>query len=195
MKVKKFKNLWTMGLIIFGVMLVALYVAKLVVPELVIGVAQIDAVVQFGNYVDTHKWAHYLFNSVLSLFGLYFYCCACCRVKRLNSKELLIIIASILLYCIIEEFLPSFLFVYNNVLYILLPFLFVLLRKETNINVMYSTSVCFTITSIAQVLSLYIRDISTLITYPNTATLFILLIDGYIWNLLLYFYFNNKRRD
>lgn len=195
MKIKKFKNLWTMGLIIFGALLVTLYVTKLIFPEFVIGVAQIDVIVQFGNYVDTHKWAHYLFNGMLSLFGLYFYCCACCRLKKLNSKELLIIVVSILLYYIIEEFVPSFLFVYNNVLYILLPFLFVLLRKETNINVMYSTSVCFTITSIAQVLSLYIRDISTLITYPNTATLFILLIDGYIWNLLLYFYFNNKRRD
>lgn len=57
MKIKKFKNLWTMGLILFGVILIALYVAKIFFPEFIVGIAEIESVVKFGQYVDTHQWA------------------------------------------------------------------------------------------------------------------------------------------
>ena len=60
MKVKRFENLWTMGLIIFGCLLAILYLLKLIVPEFVVGVAEIPQIVEFGNYVDSHDWAYYL---------------------------------------------------------------------------------------------------------------------------------------
>lgn len=195
MKIKKFKNIWTMGLILFGVILGVLYLIKLINPSFVITIAEVEPIVNFGAYVDTHKWAHYLFNSFVSFFVLYFYCCACIRTKKLDYKELSILLASIIFYCFVEEFLPSFLFVYNNILYILLPFIFILMRKDKDIKVMISTSVCFIITSLAQVLSLNIRGISTLISYPNAATLTILAIDAYIWNVLLYCFYNYKKEN
>jgi hypothetical protein len=85
MKVKKFKNLWTMGLILFGAILIALYVAKIFFPEFIVGIAEIESVVKFGEYVDTHLWAYYLFTSITSFVIAYFYCCACCRRKYLEK--------------------------------------------------------------------------------------------------------------
>ena len=37
-----------------------------------------------------------------------------------------------------------------------------------------------------------IRDIATMISYPNSATFTILTIDAYIWLFLLYSYYNYK---
>ena len=195
MKIKKFNNLWTMGLIILGVILVGLYLTKLIFPEFVVRVAEIDSIVKFGTYVDTHKWAYYLFNSVVSFFVLYFYCCACCRISKLNYKETLVILASCILCLVIERYLPSFLFVYNNTAYVFLPLIISVLEKIKDINILYSTTTCFLLTSFAQVISLYVRDIGMMISCYNTATYFVLLIDAYIWNVLVYLYYNYKRRD
>ena len=194
MKIKRFKNLWTMGLIIFGVILVTLYLLKLIVPNFIISIAELPSIIKFGEYVDTHIWAYYLFNGLTSFFILYFYCCACCRIKHLNYKECLIIVASIILSYIVEAYIPSLLLAYNFMAYIFLPLIIVSLRKLTNINIFYSLCFCFLITTTAQWLSLEIRGISTLISYPNTATYFILLIDLYIWNVLLYCFYNYKNK-
>ena len=45
MKIKKFNNLWAMGLILCGVLLVAFYVAKIFFPEFIVGVAEEPAIV------------------------------------------------------------------------------------------------------------------------------------------------------
>ena len=47
MKVKRFNNLWAMGLILFGAILVAFYLAKIFFPEFIVGVAEIPAIVNF----------------------------------------------------------------------------------------------------------------------------------------------------
>lgn len=192
MKVKRFKNLWTMGLILFGSILVVLYIAKIFFPTFVVSVAEIPAIVKFGNYVDTHKWAYYLFNFINSMIIMFFYCCACCRTKTLKIVELLTLAVLTILSYPIAIYLPNLSFAYNNVLYLLMPLVIMLLRKNKDSNVFYSTAISFVITSMAQAMSLEIRGISTLISYPNIATLFVLLIDLHIWNILLYLYFNYK---
>lgn len=52
MKIKRFNNLWAMGLILFGAILVAFYLAKIFFPEFIVGVAEIPAIVNFGNLID-----------------------------------------------------------------------------------------------------------------------------------------------
>ena len=62
MKVKRFNNLWAMGLILFGAILIAFYIVKIFFPQFIVGVAEIPSIVAFGNYVDSHEWAKQLFN-------------------------------------------------------------------------------------------------------------------------------------
>lgn len=192
MKIKKFKNLWTMGIILFSLILITLYLLKLIVPEFVIKIAEIDAVVKFGNYIDSHQWAYYLFNFIVSLFTYYFFCCACCRKHKLRLIDISIIsIINIILF-IIQRYMSEFYVYFNVISLILCPALICLIDKRTEIKYFYSTCIVFTIHLIAQIISLSIREISTLISFPNSATFTLLVIDGFIWLVLLYNYYNFK---
>ena len=165
MKIKKFNNLWTMGLIIFGAILVAFYLAKLIFPEFVVELAQIESVVKFGEFVDTHKWAYYLFTFLVSFITYYFYCGACCRKNRLSFIDFGLIAFSMILLFVIEAFLPNYYFGANMVIMIVLPTIICRIDKKEGIKYLYSTALTFGVYSIAQILSLEIRGISTLIAF------------------------------
>lgn len=192
MKIKKFKNLWTMGLIIFGAILVGLYLLKFIFPEFVVSVAQIDAVTKFGNYVDTHMWAYYLFSFVVTFIVGYFYCGACCRKKRLKGIDMVLISLMIIILFVIERLLPQYYIVFNTILMLVVPCLICIIDKKSDIKYLYSTVTTFSIYYLAQLFSLEIRNLSAMITFANTATFTILTIDFYIWVILLYNYYNFK---
>lgn len=194
MKIKKFKNLWTMGLILFGAILIALYVAKIFFPEFIVGIAEIEGVVKFGQYVDTHQWAYYLFGGAISFVVGYLYCCACCRKKSLSVVQLCILALEVIFLFIVQRYLFELYEAINLMCMVAMPTIMCLLDKRLDIKYLYSTVSCFLIHSVAQILSLRIRDISTLISYPNMATITILAIDAHIWLVLLYNFYNFKER-
>ena len=187
MKIKRFKNLWTMGLILSAIILGAIYLLKIFLPHFVIEVAQIDSIVRIGQYIDTHKWAWYMASTVLSLFIYYFYCCACCQKKSLNTKDLIIVFATILALFVVREFLTNLYTTINVSSMIVVPYL-----MKSNYK---STVFCFISTTILQALTLEIRSLSTMISNFNFATFIILMIDYYILLVLLYFYFNYKNEE
>lgn len=193
MKIKKFGNIWTMGLIIFGSLLAILYLAKLLFPSFVVEVAELPRIVQFGEWVDSHWWSYDIFNGLTSFFILYLYCCACCRVRKLDYCECCAIVASIIMSVLVQDFWQNFFVYYNFMVYVFLPMLIVFKRKIKDVSVFYSTCACFLITTLAQCVSLEIRGIYSVVSYPNTATYIVLLIDLYIWSVLLYLFFNNKK--
>lgn len=193
MKVKRFKNLWAMGLILFGAILIAFYVAKIFFPEFIVGVAEIPAIVNFGKYVDTHKWAGLLYHFVISYIGGYLYYAACYRKYKLNIKENLFVIIFVILNIATQYLLPK---IYTPFLYsamILQPLIVLYLENKITKNTFISVCACFVIDIMAQALSLQIRDIIMLTSQLNTATMTILLIDAYIWKALLYLYFNYRK--
>ena len=194
MKIKRFNNLWTMGLIIFGSLLAILYLAKIIFPSFVVGVAEMPSIVKFGTFVDSHWWSYHAFNFVISFITAYFYCCACCRKKKLNKKDVLTVIVGLLILILFELFLPQYYYGANMTILFALPTVMIYLAKQTEIKYLYSTFITFSVHFLAQMLSAEIRDISNMISYPNSATFFVLLIDGFIWLVLLYNYFNYKER-
>lgn len=195
MKVKKFNNLWAMGLILCGVLLVAFYIIKIIYPEFIIGIAETPQIVKIGNYIDNHKWAYYLFDSILSFVGAYLYCGASCRKSRLSLKSILIIIASIILLKLVSEFLPYQYTAINYAFFGFLPFLICLGEKNINKNTFISTSICIFIDIMAQSISMAIRDIVLMATHLNSITFLILLIDTWIWRILLFMFFNYKKKE
>lgn len=192
MKVKKFKNLWLMGLIIMCSILIIFYIIKAIFPEFVIQIAQLDSVVAFGNYVDTHVWAGYLFHFILAFFSGYLYCCACCRKRRLTKLDILVLLTEIMFMFLVQKFFPMYSQALNMVCLILMPAIMCKMNKDTDIKYLYSTATCYTIHTIAQLISLAIRNLGLMMTMPNTATATILVLDVYIWQVLLYNYFNYK---
>lgn len=194
MKIKRFENLWTMGLIIFGVLLVAFYLAKIIFPSLVVGVAQTPTIVEIGKIIDSNLALSVSFNLITSLVSLFLIVCASCQVRTISKKLLYFAFLSILLSHFIQLYDSEISFVYN----LCLPLFFVLIHtlRANNYDktLVVSTCATFIINCFAQVVTLEIRGISTLIEYPNTATYSILIIDGYIWQILLYLFFNTKKR-
>ena len=195
MKIKRFNNLWAMGLILFGALLIAFYVAKIFFPEFIIGVAQIPSIVKFGNYVDTHKWAYIIYHFTISFIGCYIYSCACCQKKSLNSIQVLILIGFLIIGLFLQEFLQGLYLSYNFTFIVLMPFTMILQNRTLCKETFVSTVVCFSIDIMAQAFSSTIRDIVLMSPCINSAIMTILLIDIWICRILLYLYFNFKKGE
>jgi hypothetical protein len=187
MKIKRFKNLWTMGLILSAAILGVVYLMKIFFPEFVIEVAHTDSIVAIGRYIDTHKWAWYLANGIISFAVLYLHCCACCQKRKLNTKETIIIICTIVGMFFVKNILPNQFTVLNLLTNVILPFV-----MKGNFK---ATVVCFSAINLLQTLTLEIRGLAALVTDYNFATLIILMIDIYIVQVLLYFLFNYEKEN
>lgn len=187
MKIKKFNNLWTMGLILSGAILLTVYVLKLFFPEIVIKISHTDNIIKIGKYIDTHKWAYYLVTTIVSFFIYYFIVCASCEKKSLNLKEIIIIIITIIIVLLAQKFLPKQYTVINLISTLWLPILFK--------GKFFNTVLVFSITNLLQTMTLEIRNIGLMLFEVNYATLLILMIDYYITLVLLYFYFNYKKGE
>jgi hypothetical protein len=187
MKIKRFDNLWLMGLILSASILGVVYIIKLFFPNFIVGVAHLESITRIGHYIDCHKWAWYLASSILSFFIYYFYCCACCKRKSLYTKEIIIIIATILALFVVREFIPTQYTSLNISTMVLIPFI---MKAEFK-----STTICFVFCNFVQTISGEIRGIMAMVSNFNFATLIILMIDYYILIILLYFYFNFKEKE
>lgn len=187
MKIKRFNNLWLMGLILSATILGAVYLLKIFFPHFVIEVAQIDSITRIGHYIDTHKWAWYVASSVLSFVIYYFLSCASSGKRKLNSKGIFIIIIAIIVGYLVREFANEYYTTYNYVSMIVLPCIFK--------GKMFNTTICVSFLMFIQVATLSVRNIATLISDINFATLIILMIDYYILVVLLYLVFNFKKEN
>lgn len=191
-KVKKFDNIWTMGLILFGAILVFFYIAKLFFPEWIIGVAETPRIVEIGEYIDSHLWAFFVFNIVIGFIYGYIYCGACCRVYKLNCKAIIVLSISIVILLIFSMFIPEHYTAINYLIFYSTPFAICLVNNIASKETYISASICFAVDLLAQILTLEIRDLTTMSTAINSASVFILMIDMLIWRILLYLYFNKK---
>ena len=186
MKIKRFDNLWLMGLILCGAILGGVYVLKISFPNFVIEVAHIESITRIGHYIDNHKWAWYLASIVVSLITYYFIGCATCGKMYLSKTETIIVICTTLILYSIKELLPSIYIVSNMSSLILMP---LILKADFK-----ATTIVFVSTNFLQSITLQIRGLSAMVTDYNFATSLILTIDFYILLALLYFYFNYEKQ-
>jgi hypothetical protein len=184
MKIKRFSNLWYMGIVLCSVIIGLIYLFKIFFPTFVIEVSHTESILAIGHYIDTHKWAWYLASSIMSLFLYYFLCCACSGRKSLSTKEIAIIVVIFTFGYVLREFANEYYMTFNFISMIIAPCL-------CN-GKMRNTTVCVSLLMLLQVFTLSIRNLSLLISDANFATLMVLMIDYYILCVLLYFLFNNK---
>lgn len=187
MKVKRFSNLWLMGIILCFAILVAIYTFKIFFPTIVIEVAQIESITRIGHYIDTHTWAWYVASGLFGFVNYYFYCCACKGKYYLRFNEIIIVLITICLLFLCNWLLPKYYTTLNFISMIILPYI---LRGGFK-----STVVCFTAINIVQMLTLEIRGLALMVINYNYATLMILMIDYYIFTILLYLLYNFKIGD
>jgi hypothetical protein len=184
MKVRRFNNLWTMGLILCAVILVVIYVGKIFFPTLVIEIAQSETICKIGHYIDTHKWAWYITNALLGFATLYLLVCATCRKKVIDIKDLSVIITAIIVLELVKIYLPKQYTALNLSFLLVIP---CILKGDLRIAILWFVS-----TSLVQTFTLEIRNLVFMISDINTATALILTIDVYIVELLICFASNYK---
>lgn len=192
MKVKRFNNLWAMGLVLCGIILVALYLIKILFPSFIIGLAEIPSIVSFGEFVDTNLWAYYLVNGLVSIFVAYMLCCIACLKTKLNLYQTLLCFVCTIILFIIQTFAIEIYVEFNYAIMVIVPIVCVKMDKNTNIKCLYALGSTLSTFWISQALTIKIRDISVLINYPNTATFLVLMLDTFIWLILFYLYYNYK---
>ena len=184
-----------MGLLLTGGIIITFYILKLVCPQFIVGVAELPSIVKLGTFIDTHIWATHLFNILNGFLLGYFYTCACTRKPKINLYENAILFGINILLTLTMQFLPLFYSAINFTTLIFLPFLCGFVTKTISKEMFVSTTICFCVDTLSQILSILIRDITQMSTRLNCATFSILLIDMYIWKVLLYLLFNYKEKE
>lgn len=192
MKVKRFDNLWAMGLILCGVLLVTFYILKIFFPEFIIGVAETPRVVKFGRIIQSNKIYLHAFNFVIGYIYGYIHYCACCRTYKLNIKSNLILVGVLILLRLISEFYPTQYLSLNCASIVITPFLMCYANKNLSKETFCSTLFCFIIELGFEFFSLAVRDLTVMTSNPNVVSFIILLIDSFIWRIMLYLFYNYK---
>ena len=159
MRIKRFNNIWTMGLIICSALLVGFYVVKMVCPQFIVGVAELPKVDQLGQFIDGNFWAFQVYQFLLGFFGCYILFCACCRENKLNWLESGIAASYAVINPLLQMFLPTIATQFNYVSLVLFPFIILLLKKKLNKDTFISTIICFSVDIMSQALSIAIRDV------------------------------------
>lgn len=192
MKIKKFDNIWTIGFILFGALLILFYVGKLLFPHFIVGVAEVPRIVVFGNFIDSNKWFYHIFEFLWGTAIFSIYTCACCRMRKPKPKDLGVVALFVLAMRLLYEFKPEYYFGTSISFLVLCPFVVCFINRNLSKDTFVSLVFCFFVDNFSQILSMKIRDLTIMAQNINTATLIILTIDVIIWRMLLYCYFNFK---
>ena len=168
--------------------LVSFYVLKIFFPQEFVMSIQNEQLIKIGTFIDTHKWAYYLFGSFTSFVTYYLYCCAVCKRLRLKWYECLIILATILISIGLTFTNNANLLSHFNVCSMfILPLIFGGKLKET--------AIVFSVHGLAQILTLGIRNLPIYIAYYNSLIFAMLTLECYFWLILFYIIFNYKQKE
>jgi len=180
------KVLLTM-IILMVAFLVAIYLAKLISPAWIVGIASTPDIISVGTFVDSHWWIRISIGLIFCFVTLWFYSCAVLRKWYLNWKELIAVFISVFILSLIGEFMSQYSVWANIMVMIIIPTIF----KANMIDFAFVCGIHFS----AQIFSLGIRDIGLLTPSYNFATLLILAVDVYIWLGLLYAFQNYRKKE
>ena len=180
------KKVFVSMLVLTMVFLTAMYVLKIFFPQEFMMSIQNERIVKIGTYIDSHVWLLYLFSGITAFITYYLYCCACSHRLYLEWYEILYILATIVLCRIINFYDVSMATIISTLSFVFLPAI-------TNGEIK-STAIVYTVHGIAQGLSLSIRNLPIYLTNINFATTLLMIIECYLWLVLMYIVFNYKKK-
>lgn len=173
------------GLVV--VFLVALYVIKIFFPQEFVMVIENEQFIKIGNYIDSHKWAYYLFGICTSFITYWLYFGAVCRRWLLNWKQLLaifIVIGGSIGLSFVDSKICS---AFTTGAMLCLP---LLLKGD-----MRYVPIVFSVHLFAQNITLAIRNLPMYIANYNSVIFFALTLECYIWMVLFYLLGNFKDKE
>ena len=175
-------------LVLTVVFLCFLYVAKIFFPQEFVMCIENERLIQIGSFIDKHRLIYYIFCGITAFITYYLYCCACCHKKKLNFKEVLLIILTIVIIRLTGLYIDGNLRTHISISsFMLLP---IIMKGDFK-----TTGIVYLIHGIAQVLSLSIRNLPIYLSTNNAITILLLSIDMYFWLVLLYILYNYKKEE
>lgn len=183
------KSVLRTAIVVIICMLAFEYILKFFFPEEFVLVVSSPNLIKIGTYINNHLILNILISSIISFISYYIFTCATSKNKYLNIK-VTILIGVLAVLSNITTYIN-----YNFTT----PFLVssMILMSCVAKSDMKTFSIVFIVHTIAQVLSLEIRNLSTYIVSYDIITCTLLGIESYLWMLLFYFLncFNIKERE
>lgn len=167
------------------VFLVGLYVLKIFFPEQFILSIEIEVLINIGNFIDGRIWLTKICSAVTTFIGLFFFECAVTRKWKLNWKEFVVIIITIVATRLLSLWDVDI----ANGISVIAMFIIPLINgaKLRELAVVYSIHYS------SQLLSLKIRNLPIYLTHINSLIAICLTAECYLWLILFYFYYNYKK--
>jgi hypothetical protein len=146
-----------------------------------------DRMIAIGDFIDAHWWATYLCAGIMSFITYYLYCGACSGRMNFTWKEILAMIAVIVVVRVVSIFdnslssgiqLSSFLF---------LPYI-----TKGNLK---NCAVVYSVHCVAQGLSLSIRNLPIYFEKVNSIIAIVAGSESYLWLILMFIIYNYKKEN
>lgn len=166
------------------VFLVGLYVVKIFLPEQFVMAISNPVIVKVGNFITSNWWLDEICAFIASFITYWLYLGAILHRWTLNWKQILVSFVTIAATHLLYELDPTIASSFSIIAMIALPAMFKGNSREI--------AVCFSIHSIAQALSIRIRNLPFLLTDVNSIIIILMSIECYFWLLLLYLFFNYR---
>lgn len=183
----KNKKIYVSMLVLSISFLVAMYVLKIFFPQEFMLAIQNERIIIVGEFIDSHTWLRYLCAAVTSFITYALYCCACCHRLKLKWYEYAYIIITIVLIRVVSFYDTNISSILSWTSFAFLP---ALMKGD-----MGTTGLVFTVHSLAQGLSIGIRNLPMYLVSVNYASVFLIGIESYLWLVLFYIMFNYKKEN
>ena len=167
--------------------LIGLYVLKIFFPQEFVMSIENDRLVEIGTFIDNHLWLYYICCGITAFITYWLFMCACKRKLYLKIKEILIIIAFILIIRLVGFYDENIATHLSITSFFLIP---LICKFDLKI-----ATIIYLIHGLSQVLSLQIRNLPMYLTNINFITGLLMTIECYFWLLLFYIIYNYKRKE
>lgn len=181
------KKVFISMLVLSIVFLVGLYVVKIFFPEEFMMTIQNERLIGIGEFINSNKIVFYICGGITSFITYWLYCCACKHTLKLKWYENLMIIAVVVISRLLNIYDLNMCTIFSWTSFAFLP---ALMGGD-----MKTCGIVFTTHSIAQGLSLRIRNLTMYLASSNFITMLLLAIDMYLWLILFYIIFNYKKEN
>ena len=179
------KRVFVSMVVLVVAFLLGMYILKFFFPEQFLFAIENDTIIEVGNYIDSHAWAYYIVGIATSFLTYWLYICAVCAKKALSIKETLCVFAAIGISIGLSFVDEGAVAIFSYISLIALPALF----GGRNIKAL---AIVFCVHTLAQYLSLQIRDLPLYIAYYNSLSFILMTLEMYFWLILFYIIYNYK---
>lgn len=183
------KSVLRTAIAIIVCMLFAEYILKFFVPEEFVLVVSNANLVKAGTFINNTPWLYYICNFMFSFITYYLFTCACGHTKYLRLELCILLVPIIIIAQIISKVAYTF----------ATPYLICTMIISAYLNKadLKTFMIVFVVHTIAQNLSLEIRNISAYMVNYDIITCTMMTSECYLWLLLFYvlYGYNIKEKE